>query len=162
MSGGCVLHDACMVMNEKSVLCSVSDLIPKPIPKPKPSTASPDTCQIQDLIYSPQTSTPKLSPAGSQEHVVPQSETPLLIHGYSVEEYQKIYHSVVDEMLRTSVPAPRQCKPAFASTITSSFQSHPKPLPKASNSVLQSTTYSHQFPTCSYGIAATKYAYILR
>ena len=69
-------------------------------PTSEPSTTSLDLPEVQDYISTPQASTSQLSPAGVKEPVVTQSETPLLIHGYSVEEYQKIYHSVVDEMLR--------------------------------------------------------------
>lgn len=58
----------------------------------EPSTTSP----VQDLFPTPQASPAELSPGG----VLEQRETPLLIHGYTVEEYQKIYHSVVDDMLK--------------------------------------------------------------
>ncbi|KAI3366934.1 hypothetical protein L3Q82_009581, partial [Scortum barcoo] len=67
------------------------------IPKPEESTSSPDLpqTQVQEVTPAPQASSSGLRSVG-----VPQSEAPLMIHGYSVEEYQKIYHSVVDEMLR--------------------------------------------------------------
>ncbi len=52
---------------------------------------------IPDLIQT-ETSSPS-SPRPTQTVDPPCPDSPLLIHGYSVEEYQSIYHSVVDEML---------------------------------------------------------------
>ncbi|KAI3352742.1 hypothetical protein L3Q82_019320, partial [Scortum barcoo] len=79
------------------------------IPKHEESTSSHDLlqAQVQEVTPAPQASTSSLSSVGAHEQSVPQSEAPLMIHGYSVEEYQKIYHSVVDEMLKYKSGCPR-------------------------------------------------------
>lgn len=44
---------------------------------------------------------PPVAPSPAQSSSEPQQSEPLLIHGHTVEEYQAIYHSVVDPMMKT-------------------------------------------------------------
>lgn len=66
------------------------------IPKLEPTTSSLGLPRVQGLKPTATAFVLELSPVGVQKHADP----PLMVHGYSVEEYQKIYHSVVDEMVK--------------------------------------------------------------
>lgn len=59
----------------------------------------PDLRPLQPVASSPAQSSSLLSEA---------LDEPLLIHGHSMENYQAIYHSVVDPMLKTKSGSARQ------------------------------------------------------
>lgn len=77
-------------------------------PSPPPSTSAADIPALLNLVPRPQCSIPHAElPVVSNVTPVPQPCTaplqddgPLKIHNRSVEEYQQIYHEVVDDMLR--------------------------------------------------------------
>lgn len=51
---------------------------------------------VSDVLPSPRTSTADNQPSSTAVN----NDSPLRIHNYSVEDYQQIYHEVVDDMLR--------------------------------------------------------------
>ncbi|XP_062404281.1 uncharacterized protein LOC134094679 [Sardina pilchardus] len=87
----------------------------KNVPQPKDDKAikiPPALPEPAHPLASPQT-TPSTSTAGQPET----TEEPLLIHGLTVEEYQGVYHSVVDPMLLTASGNPRRYSLEMGRTI---------------------------------------------
>ncbi|XP_034539842.1 uncharacterized protein LOC117812951 isoform X2 [Notolabrus celidotus] len=59
-----------------------------PVQRPQSTIPPAELPSVSDVVPSTQPST------------APPDDSPLMIHGYTVPEYQQIYHSVVDDMLR--------------------------------------------------------------
>ena len=78
------------------------------VPTPEPSTSADGMLSLLNLVRKPSaTISPADLPVCSDVAPSPQPSTaplcddgPLRIHNRSVEEYQRIYHEVVDDMLR--------------------------------------------------------------
>nr|XP_033484512.1 uncharacterized protein LOC117258117 [Epinephelus lanceolatus] len=78
------------------------------VPTPEPSTSADNMLSLLNLVPRPSaTISPADLPVCSDVAPSPQPSTaplcddgPLMIHNHSVEEYQRIYHEVVDDMLR--------------------------------------------------------------
>ncbi len=76
------------------------------VPTPLPSTSAVDIPGMLNLVPRPQSTFPPADlPVFSSVAPSPQPFTaplhhdgPLTIHNHSVEEYQKLYHEVVDDM----------------------------------------------------------------
>ncbi|XP_031174371.1 uncharacterized protein LOC116063516 isoform X2 [Sander lucioperca] len=62
---------------------------------PQPSTSAADIPELLNLVPKPRTTTPPADLPAPLHH-----DSPLKIHNRSVEEYQQIYHEVVDDMLK--------------------------------------------------------------
>ncbi|KAK7904306.1 hypothetical protein WMY93_016913 [Mugilogobius chulae] len=62
---------------------------------------------IPDLVQTQTSSSPQTSALTTNHPSAAAHDSPLLIHGYTVEEYQHRYHSVVDDMLVYSNGRPR-------------------------------------------------------
>ncbi|XP_045897966.1 uncharacterized protein C22orf31-like [Micropterus dolomieu] len=79
------------------------------VPTPQPSTPPSDIPALLNLVPTPQSTIPpadlpvvsNVAPSLEPSAAPPQHDgSPLRIHNRSVEEYQRIYHEVVDDMLR--------------------------------------------------------------
>lgn len=73
------------------------------------STPQASTSDADDTFTRPSATIPdsELPPVSNTAHnlrpstVAPRPDSPLMIHNRSVEEYQQVYHEVVDDMLRS-------------------------------------------------------------
>ncbi|XP_005454366.3 uncharacterized protein C22orf31 [Oreochromis niloticus] len=80
-----------------------ADILPQKRRKTKASTSDADDTLTRPSATIPDAELPPVSntaPNLQPSTVAPRPDSPLKIHNRSVEEYQQVYHEVVDDMLR--------------------------------------------------------------
>ncbi|XP_050926940.1 uncharacterized protein LOC108876372 [Lates calcarifer] len=74
-----------------------------PVQRPRSPISPANLPQVSTLPPRPQPSTADTQPTSTAVH----PSSPVRIHNHSVEDYQKLYHEVVDDMLRYKSGRPR-------------------------------------------------------